>query len=329
MEVLMKIIKTILLSFLVLPLMYCANPFGKNSNGNTIPIERDYDSKRDKDENRDEVIERSLSRYADSSICEKEADRKHKCKETCKNIYTRRDDVESCEELSVDQIANFKTLHDILKDPNEDDLKEINTDDFDVYLNISIAPFDKLLSKYSSKDAEKFIIWMITNEEVSKIFREEDDEYKSLETLLKSFNNGDYNSNGDEISKPFIKKLSDDKLMEEALENELILDWFQDYINDTNTACRSNTETKSCFTVYCKIGRGIDRSARDDWLDFDGFNDYIEDIIDEKINSRQGTGNNRNANGWIHEDAAGNSEDEIGNAGDLDDWMEDLCQDLQ
>ena len=92
--------------------------------------------------------------------------------------------------------------------------------------------------------------------------------------------------------------------------------------------CKSDTETRACLAVYCKIGNGIDDNARDDWMDFDDFESYIEDIIDEKVNSRQGTGNNRNTSGWIHETAAGSSNNEIEDTGDLENWVDDLCQGL-
>ena len=288
----------------------------------------DYEIKKAEDEDRDDVIEQTAKTISgDTEKCE-DKDKKHKCYEYCDDMFRSNRDEEDCEELTVAQVEAMWELYELLEDPDADELEDINSEVFDLYLNISIKSLDDLIGKYSRSDAKEFLIWLINNEEIAKIFRKEDDNHKSLEALLKKFS-GSYTSSGHDISQPFLKKLDRDKLIEEAMGSELILEWFQDYINEKNSACKSDTETRSCFAVYCKIGDGIDDTARDDWMDFDDFESYIEDIIDEKVNSRQGTGSNRNNSGWIHEDASGSNSDEIGDVRDIDDnWVDDLCQGL-
>ena len=287
----------------------------------------DYEIKKAEDEDRDDVIEQTAKTISgDTEKCE-DKDKKHKCYEYCDDMFRSNRDEEDCEELTVAQVEAMWELYELLEDPDADELEDINSEVFDLYLNISIKSLDDLIGKYSRSDAKEFLIWLINNEEIAKIFRKEDDNHKSLEALLKKFS-GSYTSSGHDISQPFLKKLDRDKLIEEAMGSELILEWFQDYINEKNNACKSDTDTRGCFAVYCKIGNGIDDTARDDWMDSDDFESYIEDIIDEKVNSRQGTGNNRNTSGWIHETAAGSSNNEIEDTGDLENWVDDLCQGL-
>ena len=318
-------------ALLFLPFLFLGSCFGPPVNNAPVVVERtdnDYETKKAKDEDRDTVIKRtSRTISGDTEQCE-DKDKKHKCYEYCDDMFRSNSDEDDCEELTVAQIEAIWELYELLEDPDADDLGDINSEVFDLYVNISIKSLDDLIGDYSRSDAEEFLIWLIKNAEIAKIFRKEDDEHKSLEALLKSFS-GSYTSSDQGISTPFLKKLDSDKLIEEALGSELILEWFQDYIDEKNTACKSDAETRACFAVYCKIGEGMDDDLRDDWLDSDKFEGYIEDIIDEKVNSRQGTGSNRNATGWIHEDAAGSDNDEIGDLGDLDDdWVDELCQGL-
>ena len=288
----------------------------------------DYEIKKAEDEDRDDVIEQTAKTISgDTEKCE-DKDKKHKCYEYCDDMFRSNRDEEDCEELTVAQVEAMWELYELLEDPDADELEDINSEVFDLYLNISIKSLDDLIGKYSRSDAKEFLIWLINNEEAAKIFRKEDDNHKSLEALLKKFS-GSYTSSGHDISQPFLKKLDRDKLIEEAMGSELILEWFQDYINEKNSACKSDAETRACFAVYCKIGNGMDDDEREDWLDSGDFESYIEDIIEEKVNSRQGVGDKRNASGWIHEDASGSNSNEIGDVRDIDDnWVDDLCQGL-
>ena len=322
----MSYLKFTVSSLLLVFLVSCFGP----PTPDVVNVDRtddDYVAKKAQDDDRDEVIRRRVTTIqGDKDKCE-DKDKSHECYDQCDDIYRSRGDREDCEELTVAQVDALADLYEILEDPEEDELSEIYEEDFDVYLNVSIRSFDDLIEDYSSSDAKEILIWLIDNEDIAKIFEKEDDNYKSFESLLKQFN-GNYNSNTADISEPFLKKLDDDKLLEEAMVSDFMLEWFQDYINEKNTACSNDAETRACFAVYCKIGHGIDDDARDDWLDFSDFEGYIDDIIDEKVNSQQGTGNNRNASGWIHADATGNNDREIEDVGDIDNWVDDLCQGL-
>ena len=284
-------------------------------------VERDdryYEDRRRRDPDRNEVFDRSRTERYPGKACEDES-RGHDCQDQCRDIYTRRGDKEDCEELSVDQIERLHELHDILEKPDDDDLANVDFEDFDVYLNISIAPLDKLIGRYTRSEAKEFMLWLIEDEDASQVFEKEDDEYSAFEALLEGFA-GSINSNGDNIWEPFVERIEGDKLMELAIEsgNEETLDWFMDYINEKNSQCEDEELHVDCFKIYCKIGDEIDDDYRDDWLGYENFEDYIEDIISEGINSDGGS----EANGYQW----GGSNNVIEELRDVDDWVDDLCK---
>ena len=289
-----------------------------------------YDRKMDRDRNRDEVIRRTRERFT-GEACEDVRDSRQKddCEDLCQEMYKRRRAKQECEELPVRQIEALHEMYEILEDADDDDLDGIDPNDFDVFLNISIEGFDELIEDYSSSKAENVLLWMINDSEIARIFESEDDEFDSLEELLQQFESSYRDSNS--IHEAFTSNADGDELMEVIVQDadEEVHDWFLDFINEKNTACEDDPETRACFRVYCRIGDDLTDDAREDWLDFEEFEDYLENIIDERVNSRQGEGSNRNNLGWIHEDRAGNDPNEIGDVGDLDDWVDDLCHGLR
>ena len=280
---------------------------------------RDYDARKTADKDRGNVLTDSRRRYS-GRTCEQEA-RDHQCKEDCRDIYSRRGDRDDCEELPVAQITELIKIHEIVEDPDEDDLNDdVEHEDFDVYLNVSIAPLDRHIGRYKSKDAKVFMKWMIENSDVAKVFQKEDDDYKTLKRLLKEIQ--DFSGN-DQIHLPFIENLDGgDKLMEVVLDvgNEEILDWFQEYINEENSDCEEDETSEECFKVYCKIGDGINDDSADDWLEFETFENYINEIIGDKTN-----GSN-----WKPRSKISTSTDSYQDSRDLDDdWVQALCDDLK
>jgi len=279
-----------------------------------IPKDRDYESRKTNDRDRLNVLTDSKKRHRGKS-CEEE-DRNHQCREDCRDIYSRRGDRDDCEELPVTQIDELIKLHELLEDPDEDDLNdEVSHDDFDVYLNVSIAPLDRHIKKYNSKDAKIFMKWMIENPDIAKIFEKEDDDYKSLKEILKEIQ--DF-SGDNEIHLPFIENIDGgDELMTLAIDvgGEDIIEWFQDYINEEHSDCEDDETSSNCFKVYCKIGKDIGDDSADDWLSFETFEDYINDILEEETN-----GNN-----WSPSNKSPSGSDPYEDSGDLDDWVANLC----
>ena len=329
----MKFLKITLLSVLTLILLSCfGNRNNPNQNNNQTgnvergiqnerdAIDRDYEAKEREDEDRDEVLRRSRERYSED-ICEDDDDRDAECKDICKDIYGTKKYRDKCEELSVDQIARLEELHEWLEDPDEDDLEGVDFDDFDVYLNISIAPLDKLIPKYSKNEVKDFLIWMIANPDFAEVLeKEEEEDYKTLGRLLKELYGATIND--DNIHEVFLAKLDgNDKLMEVLIQSgeDTTMEWFLDYINDKHSECADDTEDVACFEVYCQIGNKISNDDQDDWLEFDSFAQYIEDIIETGVNSDPATADSEGVYTW---GAAGKIED----LGDINDWVDELCK---
>ena len=246
------------------------------------PDLRDYDQRIRDDENRTNVLNDSRRRYS-GSTCEEEDDSNHECVDQCREIYNRRADREDCEELPIAQIEVLADLHKLLEDPDDDDLRNIDVADLEVYLNVSIAGFDRNISRYSKGEVKEVLFWMVENEDVAQLFIGEDDDFQTLETLLKELVPFDKSS----MHKPFLARVdSSEKLMETAIENgnEYILDWFHDYIIQEESDCSSNENSTGCFEVFCKIGDGIDPDSSEDWRRYENFEDYLGEIVEERVN---------------------------------------------
>ena len=311
----------------------CVPPSGPSSPGVNISDKDDpyYDERKRRDDDRKDVLERSRTRRS-GNICEEE-DRNHECKDLCKEIYGRVGDKKDCEELTVAQIDALFTLYELLESPDEDDLVDVEAEDFDVYLNVSIASLEDLIDdEWNSRESKEFLYWLINNEDAATVFEKEDDDYDTLTALLKNINS----FSTAEIWEPFTTKIEDDKLMEVAIDsgNEMVVEWFMDYIEDKSDDCRREMVSLGCFEVYCKIGDGIDEDFMEEWLSYGDFESYIDDIIDEGVNSNDATvagGDSSNDNpagggtSWDYGDGDGKFED----IGDIsDDWVADLCTDL-
>ena len=285
-----------------------------------------YDARKSQDEDRDRVLEDSRRRRS-GNVCEEE-DRDHECKNLCKEMYGRVGDRKDCEKLTVTQIVALFDLYELLEEPDEDDLVDVEVEDFDVYLNVSIASLEDLIDdEWTSRESKEFLYWLINNEEIALVFEKEDDDYKTLTALLKKIDN----FNSDDIWEPFTTKIEDDKLMAVAIDsgNEMVVEWFMDYIEDKNNECRNEMVSLGCFEVYCKIGDGIDEDFMEDWLSYGDFESYIDDIIGKGVNSNNpalaGGDSTPNATGWTYGDGEGKFED----VGDIDDnWVEELCAGL-
>lgn len=325
-----KALKTLLFLIAVFSIGACSPPINPNPAAQPerdVRTEEEYEERKRRDEDRNDIIQRERDRYS-GQTCE-ELDRgddrraKDDCEEKCEDMYFTRGDRHDCEELEVSFIEDLFEVYENLKDA--DDLEDISINLFEAYLNISISGLEKVINRYSSKESEDFLIWLIDNTDALRIFEKEDRGYEALESLFQQFDS-DYNE--DTLYTTFTERLDGNELMQIAIFNrdKTALEWFMDYINDKNPACDGDQETKDCFEIYCKIGAEIDRDARDEWLKFEEFENYIDDIIDERVNSRNADSGDRdkyNSSGWRY------GRTYIQDLNDVDDWVDELCHDLR
>ena len=96
----------------------------------------------------------------------------HECVKMCREMYRLENDREDCGELTVTSIEKIFEIHKLLKSPRLRSLEAMGKDeleDLDVYLNISIAGFDRLISDYSKGDAREVLQWLAENSEGRRV----------------------------------------------------------------------------------------------------------------------------------------------------------------
>ena len=90
-------------------------------------------------------------------------------------------------------------------------------------------------------------------------------------------------------------------------ENAQAIEWFQNFILEENTACAnrddSDSNKKSCLQIFCTIGDAIEEDYAINWLgDFDEFEGFIDNMIQDEVNARENNGDN---NLWCASENAG------------------------
>ena len=279
---------------------YCTTPAPPKVE---IQIERNYDQKKQEDEDRAQVIENSKKRYK-TKECSTDED----CEEICDDIFDRRKDKEDCEELPIAQVQRFEDLYETLKDPDEEGLRDINLEDLEVLMNVSIEPIDDVVKGLSRREVEDVLSWIAEEETVANLFEKEDDDFAILEALLKAIHN--------DVLPALNRTISDEdrfSFVELALdqENETALEWINDFFEEE---CDGEDNTDKCVfkTHYCALD--IDKDLIDDYFDHGFFTSLLDDILE---NNRPADDDNPPA--WWEEDLE---------ADDLESWQggeNDVC----
>ena len=292
---------------------------------------RNYDALNENNPQRDALLSEANKKKG-GAICIDEDDRNHECKESCDKIYSRNRDEEECEKQTISLIEAIEDVYDDLKNPTTKKLDDMNAEDFISYINISIASLDSLIShgarggndnrseKWSASETRNFLSWLLNNKEAVTGFINVDEDYGTLEAMFERILT---NFSTNNIHEPFLARIQNGRFMEVAIDsgNEEVIRWIVNYIEEKSSSCKEDTVTKSCFTVYCKIGRGITKQTMEEWPEYKIFESYIINIIDDKVNSKQGTGD-KQGTGWTYGDG-NNKIQEFGNLNN--NWVKDLC----
>jgi len=316
----MKLLKKSLIFSFFIGLIGCYNPFLAQEGFFASRVPNDYEVVRQRSQNRDQIIRRTSELYAGQK-CSSE-DKNHACYKVCEELYKSRRDRKDCENLTVKQVEKINALHETLKDAREDELDEIQPDLFELYLSFSIEPFDDIASDLQRRErkskAENLMIWLVSHEDMVSIFEDSDRDYVILTKLLDTID-------------PFIKKESYplhlplskavdgsntlvDVIVEEGTDDST-LEWIMEFIEESPQCDESISE--ACFEVYCQIGSAMNKREREDLLDKNVFESYIEDILEDSINKSH----------W--KTAEDQAKEDLENVNDLnDDWVETLCGSL-
>ena len=261
----------------------------------TPPRDRDYyDNLRNNDRDRDSVLSRARdkSKRDRSPTCEGDDD----CEDLCSDIYSSRSDKNDCEELSVDQVESLEVVSEAFEDPDIDDLEELDLSDVEVYLNISIEPLHKLIGKYNSRKARHFLTWIAQNSDAAEVLEDEDDDYEVLSRLFDEIVSITDSTSATRIFPALKANVDSGTFMDLAVEagNEFALEWVYDYIEDQETDCSGSTSDNKidCLAKWCSLGASMSRRDEyaDELLEYDFFQDYLDNVISEKINGVGATG---------------------------------------
>ena len=151
------------------------------------------------------------------------------CEEICDDIYDRRADREDCEELSVAAVESLEIVYELLEDPDEDDLVDIDPTDFEALIDISIEPVDDLFGRYSSREAREVAVWIAENPDIAAILQDEDDDFQLFEAIFREIG-----SNGNALDGLGRTITGGDNFMEILIteNNAEALEWVHSYISD-------------------------------------------------------------------------------------------------
>ena len=238
------------------------------------------------------------------------------CRATCRDIYRTRGESKECESLSIKKVKDLEEIHEELENPSFSDLEKIRHKDLEVYLDVGISGLNKHVSKWSKSQVKALLSWIAHEDRIADILRSRDDDSDFLKDLLEEFGQG--NSNSEKYLDALQRSLTNgDSFLEIAIEatNEEALDWVHDFMeNEEVGSCgEGDIETVNCLYTYCDIASSMSEKEADKWLEFDYFEGYIENIIDEEVNGSR----NPSGSQWDTNDIT--SINEVG------DWWKDLC----
>ena len=245
----------------------------------SIPVEFSrpdsyYTNLREKDKNRQTILEESRKTYRDSRICESE----DYCEDMCSDIFTRRSDKKDCEALSVIQVEKIYDINEFLEDADIESLQDINLKDFKVFLNINPEPVEKHLKEIGSSKAKDLLYWIASEDDVASLFESEDEDYLILEAIFQELKR--------DVTDALQRRIHDGDLYHEVAllhNNEEALSWVHGYFEDKLCDEDDDDEADACLlTQYCLLDSSLHEDFSADILeDYRTLNKFLDRYIEE------------------------------------------------
>ena len=266
------------LAFATVFLAGCLVPQGGNQASLSQSREDNYYENRNRESRtREATIRRSKDRYSGPD-CEEDKD----CIAVCRKIY-RSSARDKCEELAAEQVENLWHIYRTLERPSASALDEIDAEDFKVFVDLDRRPLDKALgsSKLRPSEGKRVIAWMMSSEDVAKVFKGADDDFDVLKDLLNSL--GD--SGEHRYQNAMKKTVSDGKgIMELAIEEQgEVLEWLHEFIEDqveSDSDWDNHEELGVLGDWYCRILSKHDEDVWNGLVDYRGFQSVADVILD-------------------------------------------------
>ena len=148
------------------------------------------------------------------------------CAQICDDIFSRRRFKDECTDLSTVSVGKIKKVVDVLNDPDEDNLENMELEALRLLLSINVRPLEKAVDGWNPGKQKNFLAWLAQEPMATEIIAKFDN-FEIFEEL--------FGSNKTNI----ISKLNQsiearDSFVEVALEegNETALEWIQELFGE-------------------------------------------------------------------------------------------------
>ena len=238
------------------------------------PNPRTGENPRNRNNNNDD--RRDRERAIDSRERTGECAENRQCQKICNDIFKSRKDREECEEFSIADVESMEDVFNILDDPDEDDLADMDLSDLDFMLGINISPLEDAVDDMSPSEKKDFQAWLAGDSEAMDIIADAEDEFEIFKEL--------FGSNTAAIIASLNKSVdSGDNFVEVALEegNDVALEWLHDYFGED--CDKDRYETCIFKKYYCELN--LTGDFEEEYFDYEFFEDILDTVLDSERNS--------------------------------------------
>ena len=243
----------------------------------TVPLQNPQDTlyarpssegERTEDKVSDPVKQKKCSESG--SICQGN----DQCEKICDDLFTRRNQREDCEKLPRDMVFDFEDLIESVEDGNTDDIKAKT---LECLLDIDDKKFSKAIKKLTRTQVKEFLLFIAEDEEIARIFKDEDDEFIILKQLFSKIS-------GSDLDNVITREIEDGKnFLHLASEgNDSAYQWIDRYVEDQcNDRNSQECPSGESIGAYCKALLTLSSRDLTDFLDEANlFSDVWQDEFD-------------------------------------------------
>ena len=121
----------------------------------------------------------------------------YECEDICEDTYGELDSndedegrIKRCLDLSYKVVVSFEEIVKVLENPAYSQLQNIEANDFEEFLNVSLRPWEEFTRDFSSNESEKVLTWIAKDPQIAKAIidayknYEDVQEYHGIERML-------------------------------------------------------------------------------------------------------------------------------------------------
>ena len=226
------------------------------------------------------------------------------CEDICRRIYRRSTVKNKCLDLPEDQVEQLEYVYDTLKTPRLEDLTEIDSEDFDVFVRTDIQTLNTLIGQFNTTEGKEVLAWIADNSDIAEVFMNVDGDYNLLERLLNALDD-------DTDQEALDKTINDGKsFMELAIDNGgVALDWVHNFI--VNKCDNQDPSEEVCVFKewYCETIKASDEQSWSSLVKYERFESIANEILSEYTTTYE---------------AGGDPDDKTGRLDRVDWWTDEV-----